>query len=225
MGKRVYTGPKWRTLGEGNNDRHTQPARTFYFEAKLINDHVTIKIPQCTLEDVKLLLDTGSDLNMIKLSTLKDEVMIDETHCYQLKEINEYLVRTIGFVSLDLNLGSKVIKTQFQVIQDDFPIPHAGISGKLFFIENNIAIDYHSSKILQSHSDHFKLAPRSETVIPISSSKPEGTALLIHAQSLQDKAVRLGNVVNTVKQGEIMTAAINTSENLITLPFINIEEF
>jgi len=92
---------------------------------------------------------------MIKLSTLKDEIMVDETNCYQLKGIVEYLVHTIGSVTFDLLLGSEVVTIQFQVIRDDFPIPPAGILGKPFLMENRIAIDYHN-KILQLYTDHLK---------------------------------------------------------------------
>jgi len=35
------------------------------------------------MDNVKLLIDTGSDLCMIKLSTLRNEVMVDETQSYQ----------------------------------------------------------------------------------------------------------------------------------------------
>ncbi|KAL4126031.1 hypothetical protein QTP88_010263 [Uroleucon formosanum] len=112
----------------------------------------------CMIDNVKLLIDTGSDLNIIKLSTLRNKVMVDETQSYQLKAINEYLVRTL------------------------------------------------------------------ETIVPIASTRPEGTASVVHSQILQDENVRLGNVVNTVKQGKILAIAINTSEKLITIPPLNIEK-
>lgn len=176
------------------------------------------------IDNVKLLIDTGSDLNMIKLSTLRNEVMVDETQSYQLKGINEYLVRTLGSVILNLNFGTETLTTKFQVVHDDFPIPHEGILGNPFLTENRIAIDYYSSKIFQINTDPLTLMPRSETIVPIASTRPEGTALVVHSQILQEENVRLGNVVNTVKQGKILAVAINTSEELITIPPLNIEE-
>jgi len=88
------------------------------------------------MNNVKLLIDTGSDLNMIKLSTLRNEVMVDETQSYQLKGINKFLVHTLGSVILNLNLGTETLTTKFQVVHDDFPIPHEGILGNPFLTEN-----------------------------------------------------------------------------------------
>lgn len=47
---------------------------------------------------------------------------------------------------------------------------------------------------------------------------------MVHSQSLQDGTILLGNVVNTVTQGEIMAIAINTSKTSITLPCMKIED-
>ncbi|CAI6357193.1 unnamed protein product [Macrosiphum euphorbiae] len=74
------------------------------------------------------------------------------------------------------------------------------------------------------NTDPLKLSPRSETIVPIASTRPEGTALVVHSQILQGENVRLGNVVNTVKQGKILAIAINTLEEHITIPLLNIEE-
>lgn len=150
--------------------------------------------------------------------------MVDETQSYQLKGINEYLVRTLGSVILNLNLGTETFTTKFQVVHDNFPIPHEGILGNPFLTENRIAIDYYSSKIFQINTDPLTLLPRSETIVTIASSRPEGTALVVHSQVLQEENVRLGNVVNTVKQGKILAIAINTSEETITIPPLKIEE-
>lgn len=87
-------------------------------------------------------LDTGSDLNMIKLSSLLDEAFVDETQIYQLKGINKHLVQTIGSVTLDVKFGTKVEPTNFQVVRDDFPVPREGIEGKSFLVNNGLIIDY-----------------------------------------------------------------------------------
>ncbi|KAL4104594.1 hypothetical protein QTP88_019888 [Uroleucon formosanum] len=103
---------------------------------------------------------------------------------------------------------------------------YGGILGNPFLAENRIAIDYYSSKIFQINTDPLTLSPRLETIVPIASTRPEGTALVVHSQILQEENIRLGNLVNTVKQGKILAIAINTSEELITIPPspLNIEE-
>jgi len=99
-------------------------------------------MPQCIEGSAHFLLDTGRYLNMIKLSSLLDEVFVDETQIYQLKGINEHLVHTIGSVTLDVNFGTKVEPTNFQVVRDDFLVPREGIISKPFLVHNGLIIDY-----------------------------------------------------------------------------------
>ncbi|KAL4147922.1 hypothetical protein QTP88_002249 [Uroleucon formosanum] len=82
-------------------------------------------------------------------------------------------------------------------------------------------IDLESSVSVPSSGELYE---PSETIVPIASTRPEGIALIVHSQILQEENVRIGNVVNTVKQGKILAVAINTSEELITIPPLNIEE-
>jgi len=154
---------------------------------------------------------------MIKLSSLLDEVFVDETQIYQLKGINEYLVHTIGSVTLDVQFGTKVEPTNFQVVRDDFPVPHEGILGKPFLVNNGLIIDYQASKITQSNEEPIQVAPRSETIIAISTTAAEGSTFVIHSQTIGGENIRLGNVLSTVKQRQLLAVAVNCTENPITL--------
>lgn len=87
-GNEQTPGPSGTHPVRGYQNSHPEP-----FQAKLIIKNVTLKIPQCIVENVKFLIDTGSDLNMIKLSTLRNEVMVDETQSYQLKGINHGILK------------------------------------------------------------------------------------------------------------------------------------
>jgi len=201
-----------------------------HFEAVLNENHIIINIRQCTHKNTQFLLDTGSDLNLIKLSQLQNEVIVDETQKYNLKGINEFIVCTIGLVQLDVQFGNKYITTPFQVIRDDFPIPHAGIVGKPFLVNNGLVIDYNASKISKPKTEPLQLAPRTETVVPIMANNAEGSTLLIYSQDILNGKVRLGNVVNTVKQGEILIIAINSAEHSVefvppTLKELSFENF
>jgi len=183
-----------------------------------------LNIPQCSQGNASFLLDTGSDLNMIKLSQLLDEVLVDETQIYQLKGINEYLVYTIGLVTLDILFGEQRIPTQFQVVRDDFPVPNAGIIGKPFLVNNSLTIDYQTSKVFQSNPEIIQLAARTETLVPIITNKPEGTTLLVHSQSTSNEAVQLGNALNNVIQGQVIVVAINSTESPINFIIPKLEE-
>lgn len=72
-----YVG-KWQRIGRGGHPsglrtkNNSPKSRILTFKMKLTNNYATYNIPQCIKESAKLLIDTGVDLNLIKLSSLKD---------------------------------------------------------------------------------------------------------------------------------------------------------
>jgi hypothetical protein len=229
-GNKQTTGPSGSRPVGGNQNCHTRLARIMHFEAELNENHIPLNIHQCTQRTTRFLLDTGSDLNLIKLLQLKNEVLVDETQKYNLKGINEFIVCTIGLVQLDVEFDNEHIPVPFQVVHDNFPIPHAGIIGKPFLVNNGLIVDYNTSKIVKPKRESLNLAPRTETVVPITTGSAEGTTLFIHSQDTQNGVIRLGNVVNTVKQGKILAIAINVTENSVqfippTLEEVSFEKF
>ena len=64
--------------------------------------------------------------------SLKDNVKVNEKILYRLKGINEYFVNTIGSVNIMVNFGEEKRQVRFQVVNNNFPIPHDGILGKEF---------------------------------------------------------------------------------------------
>jgi len=62
-----------------------------------------------------LLIDSGSELNHIKISFLKDQIIVFEETVFQLKGINDLLVSTIGLTYLDVKLGEYVFVINFQI--------------------------------------------------------------------------------------------------------------
>jgi len=114
-------------------------------------------------------------------------------------------------------------------MNDDFPIPEAGILGAPFFRENGVSINFKTSTLLIEVSCHPEspeppkvpqtiiIQPRSETLIPVVTDKEDGTTLLIHTQTIGEKGILLGNIVNNVNEGQILVSVINTSEDHIEL--------
>ncbi|KAL4154131.1 hypothetical protein QTP88_001964 [Uroleucon formosanum] len=138
--------------------------------------------------------------------------------------INEYLVHTIGSVTLDVQFGAKVEPTNFQVVRDDFPVPHEGILGKPFLVNNGLIIDYQASKITQSNEEPIQVAPRTETIIAISTTAAEGSTFVIHSQTIGGENIRLGNVLSTVKQRQLLAVVVNCTENPVTLQPLQLKD-
>jgi len=61
---------------------------------KLEDDYIKCQSPQTLNNDIRFLLNLGSDLNLIKLPALKNEVMVYENTIYKLKGITEHCIHT-----------------------------------------------------------------------------------------------------------------------------------
>jgi len=128
-----------------------------------------------------LLLDSGSELNLIKISSLKDQTIVFEEIVFHLKGINNSLVSTIGLTYLDVKLGeNNIFVTDFQVVHSDFPIPHDGILGRPFLVSNWIIINYETNKVTIPDKSDIVLKPRTETLVKVrAEDRLEGEEVVI----------------------------------------------
>jgi len=87
--KRGGTEHKQRTFSSADPERCYKPATALYvFSTTLKNNTTRLKIKQCVNKEVKVLVDTGSDVNTIKLSELQKDVRVNESTVYELTGIN-----------------------------------------------------------------------------------------------------------------------------------------
>jgi hypothetical protein len=169
---------------------------------------------------------------MIKLSELKKEVLVNENTIYELRGINTQPVFTIGSVALTVQLGKEESTVIFQVVHDNFPISEAGILGAPFLKDNGINIDFRTSTLstvppehteTQSNSEPLVIQPRSETLVPIITDKMDGTVLIVYAQNIIEDHILIGNIVNIVKNGQIIVPVVNPTENPVKYRSPNLE--
>jgi len=74
---------------------------------KNAQDHVQCQSPHTIPADSKFLIDSGSDLNLIKLTSLRDEVMVYDHTVYELKGITENFMTTLESVTIELQIGGE----------------------------------------------------------------------------------------------------------------------
>ncbi|XP_060879143.1 uncharacterized protein LOC132951340 [Metopolophium dirhodum] len=135
-----------------------------------------------------------------------------------------------------INFGEEKRQVRFQVVNNNFPIPHDGILGKEFLEDNKIAIDYSKNEITSTlnednftvvnqdipHVDNLDIAvvpPRSEMIIPVKITDnqiKENDTVIIYSQVLQNR-VQFGNVITKVKNRQVLTKIVNQNENSIKL--------
>lgn len=77
---------------------------------------------------------------------------------------------------------------------------------------------------MQNNEEPIKVVPRTETIIPISTTASEGSTFVIHSQSIGDESLRLGNVLSTVKQRQLVAVVVNCTENPITIKPLQLKD-
>lgn len=106
------------------------------------DNHITCQSIQTKKKSIRFLLDSGSDLNLIKLSALKGDVMVYDNTIYQLKGITEHCIHTLGSTNLEIQVGGDKRIVEFHVVQPSFPVPHEGILGKPFIVGQGAIVNY-----------------------------------------------------------------------------------
>ncbi|KAL4126715.1 hypothetical protein QTP88_010924 [Uroleucon formosanum] len=191
---------------------------------KLKYDHVQYQSPQTIPADSKFLIDSGSDLNLIKLSSLRDEVIVYDHTVYELKGITDNFVTTLGSVTIELQIGGEKRRVEFQVVKSDFPVLNEGILGKPFIIGHGTIINYQSKELILPPLVNLTILPRTEILVAIPAShKTEGSNILISSQSITN-ALTCGNCVTTVRNHLIYVPFINPTDNQVQLQIPQLEQ-
>lgn len=170
-------------------------------------------------------MDTGAKLNLIRLDALHDEILVSDTDIYKLQGINDCLVSTMGSVLLTVSDKNQTFETEFHVVPSSFPIDGDGILGKPFLKDNKIIIDVDREVITYPDDTTRTIPARSEVIIPVKISNEPVTkpqSILVHAQNINEHII-CGNVLNNVKQNQLLIAVINTTETpqVINVPNLN----
>lgn len=98
----------------GSRTQNNSPKRKsiLNYKIKLKNNHAEYNISQCLSDTANLLIDTGAELNLIKLSSLKDDVLVSDDKIYKMQGINK-LVNTRGSTMLTVFIDNKGYNTEF----------------------------------------------------------------------------------------------------------------
>lgn len=157
---------------------------------------------------------------------MHDEVLVSDTNIYQLQGINDRLVNTMGSVVLMISDKNQTFETEFHVVPSSFPIDGDGILGKPFLKENKIIINVDQEEITYPDNATTTIPARSEAIIPIrilNEPITDSQSIIIHAQNINEHII-CGNVLNKIKQNQILIAVINPTENPQTVKIPNLNE-
>ena len=178
------------------------------------------------------LVDTGSQLNIIKRSSIIPSTTVNTNVVYNITGIDSGSIRTCGEVVIKVNL----IDVKFQTVSDDLPIPESGILG-MPFLENQNAImkfgndEPNSLRIGDEEffllsSSSFRLPPRSRTLVALPVKEPGIKEGYIKKLTTQP-GVFMGEALVRQQNGSAKLYAINTTPNpvTVTIPPVELEAF
>lgn len=105
------------------------------------------------------------------------------------------------------------------IVPSFFPTPQDGIVSKPFLQRTSqyAVINLGKNKITLSEKNEMVLLARSESIIPVTAEnlQLETQQILVYAQDI-DQNVSCGNVLNNVKNQQILVNVVNTSKKLIS---------
>jgi hypothetical protein len=104
-------------------------------------------------------VDTGADLNIIKIDSLNDDVIVDTHNQHKLQGISGQLVQTIGSTWLTLDIGNQNRQFEFHIVPSSFPTPQDGIVGKPFLQGNA------QYTVINLGKNEITLAEKSEMIL------------------------------------------------------------
>lgn len=129
----------------GSMSKNVDNSRIFAINTSSVTSFVEIHFVQ-TNEPVKLLIDTGANVSLIKIGALKKNTPCFKDFPIYLKGIDniqkDNLNTTIAYTCIDFELNGSKYETMFHVIPNDFPIEFEGILGNDILKNFNAFIDF-----------------------------------------------------------------------------------
>jgi len=195
----------------------------------LNKNQVIINSKSLNDEHNKFLIDTGADLNIIKLAAVKDFVPIN-MKSISLQGIHETPIKTLGTINITLTITEHDYKTTFQVVSDKFPTTMSGILGIPFFRDNDVTLNLKKGEmIMKTDIDNkynkISIPPRSNNVlqIPLHKENANNKEIIIDKQNITDN-VWIGNSISTCINNTIYASVLNLSEINIEIDTIKIDD-
>ena len=178
------------------------------------------------------LIDTGSQLNLIKRKGIISGLLVNTDVIYNIVGIDQGGLNTFGEVIIEIfGIGVK-----FQIVNDDFPISGIGILGIPFLEQQQAVLTFKDimpnslrvggQELPLRTGVSVSLPPRMKTLITVPVKNIERQEGYIRRLDTQP-GVYIGEVLVSQENGLVRIFAINTNHDSVTLsiPPVELEEF
>ena len=217
--KRIFNESKKKQEREDTTSNETRTASEIQNNVRVITqmkeEHITCESKNFEPRNINFLIDSGSDMNLIKISSIEKNVIVNEQDKRPIRGINSTLVYTLGSIvtPIQINEGTFIIK--FSVVKNDFPIPGAGIIGRNFLKDNKVILDLSQELFIIPEpisNNQFIIPPRSNCVLLIQNDENiKHDHITIIKQDINDDVI-LANSISPVQGDKIISNVINISE-------------
>ena len=126
----------------------------------VLNKNKNFKSPVISLshsgfltDSADMLIDTGSDLNLLKENVIRSHIEIDRNKIFYLTGISKGLVKTKGEISLFL----KGTECKFQIVPINFPIAQKGILGIEYLSTQGATLQFNDSRNINLYPYQFHI--------------------------------------------------------------------
>lgn len=181
---------------------------------------------------INLLLDTGSDINLLKENMIASNIATNRNRVIRLTGINEAPVKTKGSVTIRV----KDIDVVFHLIDENFPLRQDGIIGSGFLSENNGLIDFTNKELLVGMEKfHFNNKPRNVKVMLAARTKKLVNLEVLNKDKKEGYVENIdigpgifaGKCLTTIKDGKCSIFVINTNNFDVeaSIPPIEVDDF
>lgn len=183
----------------------------------------SLRIPQVQKQTATLLIDTGADVNIMKLDAINPDTRCTKTDRVQITGVTDGTLETLG--SFDVQIGGKLHK--FYIVDNSIPIKQDGILSLKFLRDANATISFETNTVVFDDSQELKILdeniilipPRTAQVIRVKVTNSPTTnsgALLLEEQNLGPN-IFFGKALVTNRDGSAYTYAINSGESVVRI--------
>lgn len=175
------------------------------------------------------MLDTGADINVIKLNAVKPNIHCTPTDNTQITGTTDGTIKTLGSVNVQIGNSWHV----FHLVDNSFPIKEDGILGTKFLYTENATISFGTGTITTDNCKPLKILD--ENIVSIPSRTGKVISLKVANPTLKTgfidnidlgPSIFLGKALVTNRNGLAYAYVINSSETAVKIrgPVVTLEE-
>lgn len=217
--KKKLEETKYKTDNQNRSIEEIQSGSNVRIITPISQEHITCFSDKFVKNEIKFLIDSGSEMNIIKISSLKGHIIVNEKDKKNIKGIHSSPVETVGSVVIPIYIKQQPFIVKFDIVQDNFPIPEAGIIGITFLKLNKVVLDWDKEILIipeKINNNAIIIPPRSNCVLQIRADEKIDHELITVKKYEINEDVIIANSISPVKGDKIISNIVNISEQ----PFI-----